>query len=144
MEDSSEVANVPDNFNVENSLENLGEAMENVENANRNLTEEKTEVPVEGQADLKLPTYKKIVSSIQKTAKKTIPILTKYEKARIIGVRMQQLSCGAKPCIDTRGLKSVEEIAYAELNQRALPFVVKRVLPNGVSEYWKMEEFLTV
>ena len=51
---------------------------------------------------------------------------------------------GAKPCVDTRGLRSIEEIAYAELNQRKMPFIVKRPLPNGTVEYWKMEEFLTV
>jgi len=142
MSNENEVVNVPNNFNVENSLSNLEENMENV---NKDVMGEmkSTDFP-EMQADLKMPTYKKIVSSMAKVPKKTIPILTKYEKARIIGVRMQQLASGAKPCVDTRGMKSIEDIAYAELNQRTLPFIVKRVLPNGVAEYWKMEEFLTV
>ncbi len=142
MSNENEVANVPNNYNVENSLSNLEENMENV---NKDVMGEmkSTDFP-EMQADLKMPTYKKIVSTMAKVPKKTIPILTKYEKARIIGVRMQQLASGAKPCVDTRGMKSIEDIAYAELNQRTLPFIVKRVLPNGVAEYWKMEEFLTV
>ena len=142
MSNENEVVNVPNNFNVENSLSNLEENMENV---NKDVMGEmkSTDFP-EMQADFKMPTYKKIVSSMAKVPKKTIPILTKYEKARIIGVRMQQLASGAKPCVDTRGMKSIEDIAYAELNQRTLPFIVKRVLPNGVAEYWKMEEFLTV
>jgi DNA-directed RNA polymerase subunit K/omega len=142
MSNENEVANVPNNYNVENSLSNLEENMENV---NKDVMGEmkSTDMP-ELQTDLKMPTYKKIVSTMAKVPKKTIPILTKYEKARIIGVRMQQLASGAKPCIDTRGFKSVEDIAYAELNQRTLPFIVKRTLPNGVAEYWKMEEFLTI
>jgi DNA-directed RNA polymerase I, II, and III subunit RPABC2 len=142
MSNDNEVANIPNDYNVENSLSNLEE---NVENGNREVMGDmKSGDTPELQTDLKMPTYKKIVSSMAKVPKKTIPILTKYEKARIIGVRMQQLASGAKPCVDTRGLKSVEDIAYAELNQRTLPFIVKRVLPNGVAEYWKMEEFLTV
>jgi hypothetical protein len=41
-------------------------------------------------------------------------------------------------------MKSIDEIAEAELEQRLLPFIVKRPLPNGTCEYWKLEEFISV
>ncbi len=135
------------NNNIENEAMNeefnLAENMERMENEvyeNNVETEPKNKVQ-EPQGDFKFLTDKKINQSIMSDKKETLPFLTKFEKARIIGVRMQQLASGAKPCIDIKGLKSIEEIAYAELNLRALPFIVKRPLPNGKVEYWKMEEF---
>ncbi len=123
---------------------NLAENMERMENeafeSEQNLVENKNKLQ-EQQGDFKFLTDKKIIQSIEKIKKTTPPFLTKFEKARIIGVRMQQLASGAKPCVDIRSLKSIEEIAYAELNQRTLPFIVKRQLPNGTVEFWKMEEF---
>lgn len=76
--------------------------------------------------------------------KKTSPYLTKYEKARIIGLRTQQLSTGAIPMIDIELYNSALEVAEEELKQRKLPFIIRRVLPNGDIEDWKMEEFKTV
>ncbi len=137
MEEPSEVVNVPDEFNVANSTANLTNSLEEV-NIDKEIVKE---VAV---GELKLPTYRKVVNTIQSKPKKTIPILTKYERARIIGVRMQQLASGAKPCLDTRGMKSIEEIALMELEKRVLPFIVKRPLATGTCEYWKWEEFLSV
>jgi DNA-directed RNA polymerases I, II, and III subunit RPABC2 len=90
---------------------------------------------------MKVMSYNQIVNHIAKTTKKTFPFLTKYEKTRIIGVRIEQLSRGAKPNINTKGLTSILEIAEEELRQRKTPFIIMRPLPNGQFEYWKMEEF---
>jgi DNA-directed RNA polymerase subunit K/omega len=92
----------------------------------------------------KLITYKNILEGIEKRPKKTIPILTKFEKARIIGVRLQQLANGSKPRIDTSNLKTIHEIVHEELNKRMIPFIIRRTLPNGHYEDWKLEEFISV
>ena len=63
--------------------------------------------------------------------KKTLPFLTKYEKARIIGLRTQQLASGSKPVIDTSNLNSNLEIAEKELKLKKIPFIIKRRLPNN-------------
>lgn len=89
----------------------------------------------------KLLTYKNILENIEKKQKKTIPRLTKFEKARIMGVRLQQLVYGAKPRIDISGLRSNNEIVEKELLLRKIPFIIRRILPNGSSEDWKLEEF---
>ena len=68
--------------------------------------------------------------------------LSKYEKTKIIGIRISQLSNGNKPYIsDTEDL-DYEEIAYQELNNRKLPFLIKRMLPNGTYEYWKIKDMI--
>ncbi len=89
----------------------------------------------------KIVSYAQIINHIAKTPKITLPFLTKYEKTRIIGVRMQQLSMGDKPNIPTKGLHSIREIAEEELRQRKTPFIIRRPLPNNTFEYWKIEEF---
>jgi DNA-directed RNA polymerase subunit K/omega len=91
--------------------------------------------------DNKLITYIDVNNIIAKNPKKTIPILNKYEKARICGLRLQQLAEGAKPTIDPKGLKSINEIVDKEYKMRMIPFIIERSLPNGEKEYWKMEEF---
>jgi DNA-directed RNA polymerase subunit K/omega len=91
--------------------------------------------------DNKLITYIDVNNIIAKNPKKTIPILNKYEKARICGLRLQQLAEGAKPTIDPKGLKSIDEIVEKEYKMRMIPFIIERSLPNGEKEYWKMEEF---
>ena len=90
---------------------------------------------------MKVLSYNQIINHIAKTPKKTFPFLTKYEKTRIIGVRIEQLSRGAKPNINTKGLTSILQIAEEELRQRKTPFIITRPLPNGQFEYWKIEEF---
>jgi DNA-directed RNA polymerase I, II, and III subunit RPABC2 len=89
----------------------------------------------------KILTYKNIIEDIEKKTKKTIPLLTKFERARIVGVRLQQLAYGAKPRIDTTNLKSINEIVEQELIQRKIPFIIRRTLPNSTYEDWKLEEF---
>ena len=92
-------------------------------------------------SSFKLVTFKNILENIEKRPKKTVPLLTKFEKARIMGVRLQQLAYGAKPRIDTSKLKSIKEIVEQELIQRKIPFIIRRILPNGYTEDWKLEEF---
>jgi DNA-directed RNA polymerase I, II, and III subunit RPABC2 len=94
--------------------------------------------------DFKLITYKNVLENIEKKVKKSLPFLTKFERARIEGVRLQELACGAKPRVDTTGLKSINEIVQKELLLRKIPFIIKRTLPNGSFEYWKLEEFESV
>ena len=79
-----------------------------------------------------------------KKDKVTLPILTKYEKARIIGVRMQQISDGAIPLIDVSGMNNIQEIVEKELEERKTPLMVRRYLFNKVYEDWKMEDFLKI
>ena len=60
------------------------------------------------------------------------PMLTRFEKARIMGARALQLSLGAPPFISIpKDTSTSLEIAMEELNERLIPIVIRRVLPNG-------------
>lgn len=72
---------------------------------------------------------------------KTIPILTKYEKTKIIGIRLKQLNNGAKPYITVSDtILDNNIIVDMELKQKALPFIISRPLPNNTCEYWKLQD----
>lgn len=72
---------------------------------------------------------------------KTLPFLTKYEKARILGERAKQLNSGAKPFIEIENnIIDGYLIALKELEHKKMPFIIKRPLPNGGSEYWRLKD----
>ena len=59
--------------------------------------------------------------------------LTRFEKARITGARSLQLSLGAPSLIAIPGgIKDSISLAVAELEVRALPISIRRILPNGL------------
>ena len=61
-----------------------------------------------------------------------LPWLTRFERARITGARALQLSLGAPPLIASPGANTSIALAMAEVNEKALPISIRRVLPNGV------------
>ena len=72
---------------------------------------------------------------------KTIPILTKYEKTRILGERTKQINHGSKPFIDTdENVIDGYLIALKELEEKKIPFIIRRPLPSGGSEYWHLHD----
>jgi len=72
---------------------------------------------------------------------RTLPILTKYERARILGERAKQLNMGAKPVVPiSDNVIDGYLIALEEFNHKKIPFVIKRPLPNGGCEYWKLQD----
>jgi DNA-directed RNA polymerase I, II, and III subunit RPABC2 len=72
---------------------------------------------------------------------KTLPFLTKYEKTRILGERTHQINSGSKPFVQIESdVIDGYLIALAELEEKKIPFIVKRPLPNGGCEYWKLKD----
>jgi DNA-directed RNA polymerase subunit K/omega len=72
---------------------------------------------------------------------RTLPFLTKFEKARVLGERAKQINDGAQPFVKlTTNAIDGYLIALAELEQKAIPFIIKRPLPNGGCEYWKLKD----
>lgn len=79
--------------------------------------------------------------------KTTSNILTKYEKTTLIGVRIEQLAFGSPSLLSPEQLKScitMEEIAELELNQKLLPFKIRRTLPNNTEEEWSLKEMIVL
>ena len=72
---------------------------------------------------------------------KTVPFLTRYEKARILGERAKQINSGAKTFVDLEpNVIDGYVIALKEFEAKKIPFIVKRPLPNGGVEYWRFED----
>jgi len=77
---------------------------------------------------------------------RTIPILTKYEKTRILGIRTKQLNNGAEPFISSKINITPDKIidgypiALKELEEKKLPFIIRRPLPGGGVEYWYLQD----
>ena len=72
---------------------------------------------------------------------KTFPFITKYEYARIIGMRAKQLNNGADPFVKVeRGIIDGYTIAKKEMEEKKIPFIIARPLPNGGREYWKLQD----
>jgi|LakMenEpi03Aug12_release.lakeMendotaPanAssembly.Ray.scaffolds.fasta_scaffold17689_9 DNA-directed RNA polymerase I, II, and III subunit RPABC2 len=72
---------------------------------------------------------------------KTLPFLTKYEKTRILGQRAKQINDGATPFVKVpEGVIDGYLIAIKELEEKKIPFIIRRPLPNRGSEYWHLED----
>lgn len=72
---------------------------------------------------------------------KTIPLLTKYEKTKILGLRAKQLNNGAVPYVKINSnIIDGYLIALKELEEKKIPFIVRRPLPSGISEYWHLQD----
>lgn len=91
------------------------------------------------------PIFRKDVADAVKQPRRTREHFTKYEFTALLSIRAQQLAEGAKPLVSLDGLKTndpmfVWNVARREIEQRKLPFVVRRQMPNGSSEYWSAQE----
>jgi len=71
----------------------------------------------------------------------TLPFLTKYEKADVLGKRAAQIHEGAPlftevdPSIIDGSLNALKEF-----EERKIPFIIQRPLPNGAMEYWRLQD----
>ena len=75
----------------------------------------------------------------------TMPILTRYEKAKVLGLRAKQINHGAKPFVElSKDIIDGHTIANMELIQQKIPFIIRRPMPNGGSEYWKVSDLQIV
>lgn len=61
----------------------------------------------------------------------TTPYMTKYERARLLGTRALQISMNAPVLVDTGGETDPLQIALKELQEKKIPLVVRRYLPDG-------------
>ncbi len=72
---------------------------------------------------------------------RTIPYLTKYEKARVLGQRAKQIETGAKPLVKVpENIVDSYIIAELELREKKIPFIIRRPIPGGGCEYWNLKD----
>jgi DNA-directed RNA polymerase I, II, and III subunit RPABC2 len=72
---------------------------------------------------------------------KTMPFITKFEKAKILGERAKQINAGAQPTVQVEDeIIDGYLIALKEYEERKIPMIIRRPLPNGGSEYWRFAD----
>lgn len=92
--------------------------------------------------------HSELMASYDPSRNRTLPILTRYERAKLLGLRTEQISRGSTPLVTadnevTRAAvaeMTSSELAAEELVQKATPIVVVRTLPDGAREYWKVSD----
>jgi DNA-directed RNA polymerase I, II, and III subunit RPABC2 len=58
-----------------------------------------------------------------------------------LGERAKQINSGAKPfTIVDDNIIDGYLIALKELEEKKMPFIIKRPMPNGGCEYWKLSD----
>ena len=78
-------------------------------------------------------------SMLVRRDRKTIPILSKYERTRVVGERAIQISMGAPPLVEVGNLENPVDIAEKELREKKIPYIIKRVLPNGLIDELRID-----
>lgn len=72
---------------------------------------------------------------------RTLPFLTKFERARVLGQRAKQIENGAKPFVQVpENIVDAYVIAEIELKQKRIPFIIRRPIPGGKCEYWHLKD----
>jgi len=92
------------------------------------------------------PVYRaQVVEAIGKGQRMTRPYFSRYEYVALLAARQQQLAEGAKPLVSLDGLRTsdprfLDQVARREIEQRRLPFLFRRQMPNGANEFWSAQE----
>ena len=74
---------------------------------------------------------------------RSAPFLSVYEYTKILGMRTNQLAQGARPYIQVpEHITDVQEIARLELDQRRLPIIIKRHMPDGTFEKYRLADLM--
>lgn len=79
---------------------------------------------------------------VERTKRSTRPILTHYERVKVLSVRATQISLGAKVFVRGVENRSPLEIATLELEQGLIPFIIIRPFPDNSFERWKLSELI--
>jgi DNA-directed RNA polymerase I, II, and III subunit RPABC2 len=91
---------------------------------------------------LQIKNRKKYIIEKNYDLRATLPYLSKYEKARILGARALQISMGAPVMVDLSEETDSLDIAAKELKERKIPITIRRYLPSGKFEDWYLNELI--
>ncbi|KAF9993863.1 DNA-directed RNA polymerases I II and III subunit RPABC2 [Entomortierella chlamydospora] len=80
--------------------------------------------------------------AVAKEDRTTTPYMTKYERARVLGARALQISMNAPVLVDLEGETDSLNIAMRELNNKMIPLIVRRYLPDNTYEDWEVSEMI--
>ena len=76
--------------------------------------------------------------------RQTRPYINKYERAKILGMRAEQIAKGMRPLVPTKGKRNIYEIVEAEYKEGLIPLIIRRYLPNNTHEDWRLSDFVNI
>ena len=82
----------------------------------------------------------KVDKKVRDEERITSKFMTKYERARVLGTRALQISKNAPLMVDPGDESDPYRLAEIELDSGKIPFIVRRYLPDGSYEDWKVSE----
>lgn len=102
------------------------------------------EMQVEQQADAEVQILREeeVANGQARSERITTPYMTKYERARVLGTRALQISLNAPVMVELEGETDPFQIALKELRERRIPLTIRRFLPDGTYEDWRVEELI--
>jgi DNA-directed RNA polymerase I, II, and III subunit RPABC2 len=72
-----------------------------------------------------------------------LPVMTLYERVKVVGLRAEQLARGAQAFVHVDPDHfDAKEVAEHELREKRLPFIIKRRLPGGRVEVHRVDEMI--
>ena len=96
----------------------------------------------------KIVSNKDTYSEYYTSNKITKPILTKFEKAKLLGIRSEMISNGS-PLFIKDIPKNIYlsnnpsyDLALLEFKERKIPLLIRRYLPDGSHEDWRLEDMI--
>lgn len=106
------------------------------------LTDEHT-INVSENHKFEIVSKDKTYERIETRKRITNSMMTTYELTKIIGVRAQQISSGMEPLVEVDpDIRDTKFIAIQELLQKKMPLIIRRFLPNGVYEDWRVDDLI--
>uniref|UniRef100_A0A2P2HW04 DNA-directed RNA polymerases I, II, and III subunit RPABC2 n=1 Tax=Hirondellea gigas TaxID=1518452 RepID=A0A2P2HW04_9CRUS len=116
-----------DDFEEVEEDENLEDLQDGEEEANNNGVD-----LVPAGEGLSVPVHKRI----------TTTYMTKYERARVLGTRALQIAMCAPVMVELDSESDPLQIAAKELREQKIPITIRRYLPDGSYEDWRIDELI--
>jgi len=106
--------------------------IEEEEEESEELEEDETQTQTNTLASLqhKIISKEEVYQKLYNDVNKTTHMLTKYERAKIIGIRAQMIADQGVTLVDTGDLTDPVEMAKAELKANKIPLLIRRQLPG--------------
>ncbi|XP_018013022.1 DNA-directed RNA polymerases I, II, and III subunit RPABC2 [Hyalella azteca] len=80
--------------------------------------------------------------AVPKNKRITTSYMTKYERARVLGTRALQIAMCAPVMVELESESDPLQIAAKELREQKIPLIIRRYLPDGSYEDWKIDELI--
>ena len=117
--------------------------MSNVIDVDGTNTEKVEIIPVKtegGEAPAGTEAKPSVTGAVPSTRRITSRFMTKYERARILGTRALQISMNAPVMVNLNGMTDPLRIAEKELEQKKIPLIIRRYLPDRTYEDWPISD----